>query len=695
MAKSIKKRAVVASFLSLSLCTSMLIGATYAWFTDSAVSSGNIIKSGTLDIEMSWANGTDNPTAETTEWKDAASSDDPIFKYELWEPGYTSARHIRLVNNGNLALKYTLTLLPDKNAPEPQEGDVDLAEVIDVYYTAEAKAITDRDEIAAPDFDYIGTLRQVIDSPSIISSATKGSLMPKDTAGSTTDVTIVLKMQETAGNEYQDQSVFGGFVVKAFATQFTYESDTFDELYDEDADFAEEAEKKGATKYTDNGVTVTVPEGITTGLDNVKLTASAPTTTAPDTDGIYTVNTDIKLTINGNIVPASADDPYLVEFAIAAGLEKEDIKVYHGDDEVTEFEYDATTGVISFATVSFSPFKVTYEKRYSVILNAGSNCELTASVNGTALADSDKVKCGTVVAAKVDYTGLVDLNKSFSIKQGENSITYYSDANCTNATTSVNEATYYFIMPVGDVTVSGSASDIIPEDVCVAPGSKICLADGTQKLVEEITAEDTLLVWNLEEGKYDTAPAIFNHHVELEQTTVVHACFSDGTEIKIIGEHGLFDLDLGKYVYVSKDHTTEYIGHRFVKLGDISNDTWQEVTLDSVRTETVNNTEAYSPITAKYLCLFTDDILSVTGYSEGLINIFDVDTSTMKYDQEKMQADIETYGLSEYADFAHLISKDFYDAFNGDWMNVSIGKGLTTQEKLIELIQTYAQYIDL
>ena len=73
------KRALLLSALSLLMCVSMLIGSTFAWFTDSVTSSGNIIKSGTLDVTMEWADGTKAvPADDSSDWTDASKG--AIFK---------------------------------------------------------------------------------------------------------------------------------------------------------------------------------------------------------------------------------------------------------------------------------------------------------------------------------------------------------------------------------------------------------------------------------------------------------------------------------------------------------------------------------------------------------------------------------------------------------------------------------------
>ena len=105
------KRALMLSLLSLMLCVSMLIGSTYAWFTDSVTSTNNIIKSGKLDVEMYWAEGKADPADTATAWTDASNG--AIFNNDKWEPGYTEVRHIKIANEGTLALKYQLNILPN------------------------------------------------------------------------------------------------------------------------------------------------------------------------------------------------------------------------------------------------------------------------------------------------------------------------------------------------------------------------------------------------------------------------------------------------------------------------------------------------------------------------------------------------------------------------------------------------------
>ena len=215
MTNKTTKRALFSSLMALVLCFAMLLGTTFAWFTDSVTVDGNVIKSGTLDVNMEWANGKEDPNAAT--WVDATEG--PIFNNDLWEPGYTEARHIKVTNDGTLALNWKLAVVAN--------GTVSmLADVIDVYYYdgygyGSAIKVVDRD---VSDLEYVGTLTEWLSSDIV-----SGTLQ----AGKDYSMTIVLKMREEAGNEYQNLSIGTDFSVKLIATQLAYESDSFDKNYDE------------------------------------------------------------------------------------------------------------------------------------------------------------------------------------------------------------------------------------------------------------------------------------------------------------------------------------------------------------------------------------------------------------------------------------------------------------------------------
>lgn len=224
---------------------------------------------------------------------------------------------------------------------------------------------------------------------------------------------------------------------------------------------------------------------------------------------------------------------------------------------------------------------------------------------------------------------------------------------------------------------------------CVTTGTLITLADGSQVPVEKLTGDELLLVWNLETGKYDSAPMVFIDSDPVAEYEIIHAYFEDGTDVEIISEHGFFDLELKKYVYFDVD-AAQYIGHTFVK--QAANGKWTTTKLADVVIEH-KVTGSYSPVTFSHLCYYVNGMLSMPGGITGLFNIYDVDTVTMKYDAKAKAADIAKYGLYTYADFESFLPEEMFYAFNGADLKVAIEKGLLTWDDIFYLAERYTPII--
>ncbi len=287
------KKALRGSLFALFLCIVLLIGTTFAWFTDTASTGVNKIQSGNLDVQLLYS--TDGTTWNNAEGKTLKflqkQADETVAEGEniLWEPGCTyKLPQIKVVNNGNLALKYTMKVTG-------VEGDQKLNEVID--WTIDGKALTDFD----------------------------GSL----TAGQPSNaMTIQGHMQESAGNEYQNLSI-DGISITVYATQAPVENDSFDNQYDALAQVkavGTENEIAEAMKTADTVVTVTKnikPEN-TLVADQKNVTLNMNGKTFENTVDLWNESTaswslvsaqnGSSLTINGNgTFKAKENDCYAVD----------------------------------------------------------------------------------------------------------------------------------------------------------------------------------------------------------------------------------------------------------------------------------------------------------------------------------------------------------------------------------------------
>ena len=219
------KRALLTSVMALVMCVVMLAGTTFAWFTDTASTGVNKIQAGNLDVALEYATKWDND-GKVTKWENAEgktlqfkkAAGAPADEQVLWEPGCTyELPELRVVNKGNLALKYIIKVTGIETNHEVVPGEPNLKDVIDwtIKY---------------------GT-NKVEDNTSDAPVVTGYSLNP----GASDVVTIKGVMDKNAGNEYQGLSI-DGVSVTVYATQMTAEFDSFDNLYDRDAQYPTDAD---------------------------------------------------------------------------------------------------------------------------------------------------------------------------------------------------------------------------------------------------------------------------------------------------------------------------------------------------------------------------------------------------------------------------------------------------------------------
>ena len=197
------RSALLMSILALLLCFVMLLGTTFAWFTDSVTSSGNKISSGTLkiDLELLEKDGT---------WNSIKESNAPIFNYEQWEPGYTDVKILKVENEGTIALKWMAKFISENELSE-------LADVIDVYVLPSASELAYPTDGSLAGYVKVGTVADFVNT---IESTTTGVL----SAGEVAYLGIALKMDgASVGNDYQGLDLGGAFDITILATQLAGE----------------------------------------------------------------------------------------------------------------------------------------------------------------------------------------------------------------------------------------------------------------------------------------------------------------------------------------------------------------------------------------------------------------------------------------------------------------------------------------
>ncbi len=305
----------------------------------------------------------------------------------------------------------------------------------------------------------------------------------------------------------------------------------------------------------------------------------------------------------------------------------------------------------------------------------------------TSISNGADVEYDTVV--RIDLTFNQSKNRSFSVKQGNTNITLYSNYACTTTKsidTSSDSSTYYFKMPDANVSITSSCES---GGGCVAEDTLITLADGTHKPIEDIRLGDMVMTWSHWNGCYEAQPVIVAKCHGKYKTEVFTLVFSDGTEVRCIGEHAFLDATTNAYVYFNNGNISEYIGDSFVKQNIDGNN--EEVTLVNY-TITTENVGVYSIVTAYNANFMAENMISLTsgeGFSKnGLFRIFDLGED-LKYDEEKMRAEIEQYGLYTYDDFKDYLTLEQYYMLNAPYYKVLVEKGLVTFDDLIYMIQSY------
>ena len=384
----------------------------------------------------------------------------------------------------------------------------------------------------------------------------------------------------------------------------------------------------------------------------------------------------VYVTVSGGFL--SSDYKYRLNFL-------EPISVTDYDESGTGTTVDLTANIASATYVDANG-----SNQYGV--NGGNSGTITVNYNdGRALT----VKVGV-------WTGAISSTKTASIVTNDG-VYWITDG------ASDNKENITFVM--NGYTFKGNSGAIVENNTkvtytwneessssgggggCVTGDTSVTLADGSEKRIDEVTVDDELLVWDFYNGEYATVPAAIISNHGYANRDVVTLKFEDGTEVKVVDLHQFFDVDANEFVSIDTDSVAEYVGHSFVKR---DGNGYKAVKLSDYEIEH-KNTDSYGIVSALHYNILVEDMFSADyPYSVyDLMTYFEVGDN-MVYDEEKMNADIATYGLYTYDEFAEYMTREEFDAMNIQYMKISVGKGYYTYEGILELIERWlAGYDDV
>ena len=267
--------------------------------------------------------------------------------------------------------------------------------------------------------------------------------------------------------------------------------------------------------------------------------------------------------------------------------------------------------VVKDGELTYSPGALLDEAAVNSLYSNGATLYAVWSVNYIKVSIStSNASVSGEVSGKYYPDGSVALVNGGEYAYGSTITVYVSYSESENRKCTVDGVSissgYTFTMPASNVSISASS-----EASCVAAGTLVTLADGSQKKVEDLLSTDLLLVFDHTSGTYESAPILFIENDGWKDYVVINLVFSNGQTTKVIDEHAFFDLTLNKYVYIDATNYAEFIGHKFAVYSS-ANTEITNVVLENAYVQ-VEYTGCYSLITAYHMNYFVDGLFSMPG----------------------------------------------------------------------------------
>ncbi len=256
------KRALLTSALAMLMCVAMLIGTTFAWFTDTASTAVNKIQAGNLDVKLEYLSGSD--------WKEVTNETKLFNEEALWEPGYTEVAYLKVSNVGNLALKYKFAVnkIEEVIGVNKSGGEIKLSKILKF-------GVADSDSQIS--YDDRATAQAAADGKALTLNSYTNDI--RLGVGEAKYYAIVIYMPESVGNEANYATGTTAPSIKMglnlVATQDTVEYDSYGYTYDQGAGNAEGYTVTAVTpvetkpKALKTSIETTITNGVTTAVEKV------------------------------------------------------------------------------------------------------------------------------------------------------------------------------------------------------------------------------------------------------------------------------------------------------------------------------------------------------------------------------------------------------------------------------------------
>ena len=470
--KRATKRALLTSVMALVMCVVMLVGTTFAWFTDTASTGVNKIQAGNLDIEVEYR------TSLNEDWKALDDATD-LFGAAgtLFEPGHTRVVELKIENAGNLALKYKIgmNVVSETVGTNKAGNPYKLSDYLKVAATGFQQYPAEGGIAEAMEWAIfqpgMGSMWKSHDFADFyLEYASNGNvhvLQP----GAAQILGIKVYMPESVGNEANaktpDDAASINFGLNILATQYTTESDSFGTQYDKDAEYPTTADNAADLQAA-----------LAAGKD-VMLTKSVALT-AP-----LSISKDVTITGNGyaviseypvDVAPTAEVTFDGVNFAVPKNNNNNASSVY-----ASRLEGKVVFDGCTFTNPQWECIQITPKDGAEIVVT---NCTFIVDGTGT-YAHGAKVERMLHIQnteATGDYTVTITNNKFIGIDKVRNSV-----------------------IDVDDIKAFGNV---------ICGGNSFATADGT--LVA--TLDDSLIYVNLT-GKYDAASVATNTFAQFTQTS--------------------------------------------------------------------------------------------------------------------------------------------------------------------------------